>query len=86
MQRLCQKRPRRKLSVKGYNSLRQRVLERDGWRCQNCGLSKDLQVHHVTKRSKLGDDALDNLITLCATCHQLLHRFPTSARNVSSWP
>jgi 5-methylcytosine-specific restriction endonuclease McrA len=83
MQRLRQKRPRLKLSTEEYNLLRQRVLERDGWRCQYCGSSIDLQVHHLAKRSKLGDDALDNLITLCVTCHQMQHQFPTIARNVS---
>jgi predicted restriction endonuclease len=70
MDQLRQKRPRLKLSVEDYNLLRHRVLERDGWRCQNCGSSKDLHVHHLKKRSKLGDDALDNLITLCLICHK----------------
>jgi 5-methylcytosine-specific restriction endonuclease McrA len=65
MQRLRQKRPRLKLSAEQYELLRQRELERDGWRCQNCGSAKDLQVHHLIKRSKLGDDAVDRLITLC---------------------
>ena len=40
------------------------------------------------------DDTLDNLITLCVTCHQMQHHFPTITRNVSngdsksanSWP
>src|SRR6266853_6378477 len=54
-------------------SLRRRVLERDGWRCQICGSSADLQVHHQQFRSKLGDDALDNLISLCARCHRQQH-------------
>ncbi len=69
LQQLRKKRPRLKLSARDYHLLRQRVLERDGWRCQNCGSPKDLHVHHLEKRSKLGDDDLDNLITLCATCH-----------------
>jgi len=70
MHQLRQKRPRLKLSPEEYNLLRQQVLERDGWRCQDCGSSKHLHVHHQVNRSKLGNDALDNLITLCATCHQ----------------
>jgi 5-methylcytosine-specific restriction endonuclease McrA len=86
MQRLRQKRPRLKLSIEEYDLLRHRVLERDGWRCQQCGSSKDLHVHHLAKRSKLGDDALDNLITLCVICHQRQHHFPTSAHNGFSEP
>jgi hypothetical protein len=38
---------------------------------------RDLHMHHIEKRSKLGDDDLDNLITLCATCHQRQHRSRT---------
>jgi 5-methylcytosine-specific restriction endonuclease McrA len=46
-----------------------RVLERDGWRCQKCGSLENLQVHHQIKRSQQGDDALANLVTLCAYHH-----------------
>ena len=73
MQQLQQKRPRLKFSAEGYNLLREQVLQRDGWRCQRCGRSKDLHVHHLVKRSELSDDTLDNLITLCSSCHRQLH-------------
>jgi 5-methylcytosine-specific restriction endonuclease McrA len=73
MDELWQKRPRLKLSVVEYKLLRHSVLERDGWRCQNCGLPNKLHVHHLVKRSKLGSDILDNLITLCAFCHYAEH-------------
>jgi 5-methylcytosine-specific restriction endonuclease McrA len=73
MQRIRQKQPRIELSFDEYGVLRDQVLERDGWRCQDCGSSKDLQVHHLVKRSKLGDDILDNLIALCASCHMQRH-------------
>jgi 5-methylcytosine-specific restriction endonuclease McrA len=83
MRRLRQKRPRLKLRDDEYTLLRNRVLERGGWRCQNCGSSKALQVHHQAKRSKLGDDALDKLITICVTWQQMQHHFPAAARNRS---
>ena len=79
MVHLRQKRPRLKLSLKEYNLLRKKVLDRDGWRCQVCGSSTDLHVHHLVRRSRLGDDAFDNLITLCATCHQDEHQ-PSTLR------
>jgi len=50
-----------------------RVLGRGGWRCQKCGSLENLQVHHKTKRSQLGDDELENLIALCAYCHMAEH-------------
>jgi 5-methylcytosine-specific restriction endonuclease McrA len=66
-------RPRLRLTAKEYNLIRKQVLRRDAWRCQDCGSAGDLHVHHLEKRSKLGDDASDNLITLCATCHRRRH-------------
>jgi 5-methylcytosine-specific restriction endonuclease McrA len=35
---------------------------------------KDLQVHHMKPRSQLGGDVIQNLITLCVSCHQRRHR------------
>ena len=73
MHQVRQKRPGLKLSLAEYKLLHHRVLERDRWHCQDCGSSKDLHVHHLKKRSNLGDDALDNLITVCAVCHKRRH-------------
>lgn len=71
--RLRQRRPRLKLDPKRYAILRNSVLERDGWRCQECGAMENLQVHHIKRRSQLGDDAAGNLITLCSNCHGQHH-------------
>jgi len=73
MGKLRQKQPRLRLDPQGCRRLRQQVLERDGWRCQHCGRSTALQVHHIRSRSRQGDDAAENLITLCADCHFQLH-------------
>ena len=59
--------------LKGLMRLRRQVLGRDGWRCQDCGISQDLQVHHIRSRSRLGGDVEENLITLCAVCHGTRH-------------
>ena len=72
--RLRRKQPRFKLSPEEYIVVRKQVLERDGWRCQDCGEVKDLQVHHMKPRSQLGGDVTQNLITLCASCHGKRHR------------
>jgi len=74
MSKFHRKTPRLKLPLAEYQTLRNRVLKRDGWRCQLCGKSTDLHVHHVKSRSSLGDDTMRNLITLCAKCHETLHR------------
>ena len=60
----------------GFWNVREYVLFRDAHCCQWCkGTSKDkiLNVHHIETR-KTGGDHPDNLITLCETCHDLIHR------------
>ena len=57
-------------------NVREYVLFRDGHTCQYCkGKSKDkiLNVHHIESR-KTGDNAPNNLITLCETCHTGYHK------------
>jgi hypothetical protein len=71
--RLRPKRPRIRLQGEQYTQLCRQVLERDNWRCQNCGRTSDLQVHHIGFRSSLGDDSSENLLTLCFYCHRQLH-------------
>lgn len=73
MQRLRQKQPRLRLDPESYDALKIQVLDRDGWRCQDCGSAEMLQVHHLNPRSRLGHDASENLITLCADCHRRRH-------------
>ena len=74
MSRLRERVPRLKLGSEQYRLLRERVLERDGWRCQLCGSPGNLQVHHRKSR-RLGDDSAQNLITLCIDCHRAEHEF-----------
>ncbi|PYX24616.1 MAG: hypothetical protein DMG82_07815 [Acidobacteria bacterium] len=66
-------RPRIKLPPEVYKELQFEVLRRDNWRCQNCGSSQNLQVHHQKFRSRRGDDCEQNLISLCAQCHSSMH-------------
>jgi len=69
-----QKRPRIRATPTLYAKLHRDVLERDGRCCQQYGSFMKQDVHHVKRRSALGDDAETNLITLCRQCHQILHR------------
>ena len=65
--------PRIQLIPEVYQKLCRQVLRRDGWRCQQCGRRTNLQVHHMQLRSQSGDDAEENLITLCSDCHEWIH-------------
>jgi 5-methylcytosine-specific restriction endonuclease McrA len=62
-----------KVGPRVYGRLVKKVLERDQWRCQKCGSLENLQIHHKVKRSQQGNDALQNLVTLCAYCHLSEH-------------
>ena len=61
-----------------WAAIRSQVLERDGHRCRSCGISsliQPLHVHHLqpfrTFTSMATANALNNLISLCPTCHRL---------------
>ena len=59
---------------------RRKILERDGYKCQQCGLKGTLgkkpgtlQVHHVIYQESGGDNSPKNLTTLCYDCHRDQH-------------
>jgi 5-methylcytosine-specific restriction endonuclease McrA len=43
-----------------YESLRQQILRRDGWRCQSCDSMSNLEVHHREFRSRPGENSEQN--------------------------
>jgi len=72
--RIRPKQPLQRLDPELYEQLRKQILRRDGWQCQICGSRQNLQIHHKQLRSQQGSDDDSNLITLCAGCHEGLHR------------
>lgn len=59
------------------NILKERVRARDNYTCQICGVQENdyyrkLDVHHIDGRKK--NNSLENLITLCESCHIHTHR------------
>lgn len=57
-----------------WDERRKRVLERDGYECQQCGATDtELQVHHLTPISEGGGHGLSNLETVCQSCHAAEH-------------
>ena len=53
--------------------LYQQCFARDGWQCRHCYSRMGLHPHHVIYQSHQGEDALNNLITLCWQCHRAHH-------------
>ena len=58
-----------KYHAKFWRLLREEVLKRDDYTCQHCGSKDDLMAHHKTPARMGGKDEIDNLITLCRSCH-----------------
>jgi hypothetical protein len=58
-----------------FETARRDVWERDGYRCQECGLAVARRsgllpnTHHVVPKAHGGGNTSDNLITLCLPCH-----------------
>lgn len=58
-----------------WETLKKRALKRDNYTCQECGSTECLEVHHIKTRKNYPELAhnLDNLKTLCRTCHLKAH-------------
>ena len=65
------------------DSIKRKVLRRDGYKCTKCGWSHDewnrsdprhLELHHVKPHADGGKNTEDNLITVCTICHDVIHK------------
>lgn len=54
-----------------WRNLRQQVLERDDWTCQECDAPAE-HIHHLTY-AHWGDERLYELVALCFNCHDDAH-------------
>ena len=73
---------------------KKKVFKRDGNACLNCGGEKYLTCHHKTYERFGGQERMDDLETLCFTCHRRLHinlqknkiylRTPVGRRHIKS--
>ena len=58
-----------------WDERRRIIFNRDGGRCQRCGINMELDechIHHIKPRARGGDHSLTNLVTLCRSCHPLM--------------
>ena len=65
-----------------YPERRMQVWERAGGVCEFCRAAACEQTHHLAGRGGPDPHRLDNLIGLCAGCHERAHREPEWARSV----
>lgn len=76
----------RRLDTSEWRRIRREVYERDNWTCQDCEQrclnTKDsrsrpklkIQAHHIVSRRDGGSDEIENLVTLCMSCHHKRER------------
>ena len=65
--------------IPNWERRRLTALDRDGWRCRKCGRAGRLEVHHRQPLKDGGSNDLENLLTLCVSCHKAAHKRPVSA-------
>ena len=77
---------------KDFKAIREKVFERDHYRCACCGYSpfedkefpnrkpRTLQCHHRTYEHLFNEypNHLEDLVTLCSVCHRAIHRAPSN--------
>ena len=57
----------------------------DGYKCRFCGSAKNLVVHHITYEN-VPNENMDDLLTLCKTCHNELHKYDQIRKGSFSLP
>ena len=69
-----------------WEEKREMALERDDYTCQGCGCNENLHVHHIRPLRTFEDDEnphrLNNLVTLCRSCHKQWEGLPVKPQLV----
>ncbi|QLE46474.1 HNH endonuclease (plasmid) [Nostoc sp. C052] len=64
-----------------WKSVRELALKRAGYACQTCNAKTNLQVHHRTYQHRgYEDQHIEDLVTLCNTCHKKIHNIKVKRR------
>lgn len=81
------------IKSKEFKALRDKVLERDNYKCRVCGRSQEeiigtkysLQAHHSNYEhlGKCNEEEFNDLITLCNVCHNAMHKAPSNLKRFS---
>ncbi len=74
-----------KLKDRRWLQKRLRILERDDFKCRDCGVNDSfddigLQVHHCYYKGEPWDVEDDFLLTLCENCHAVRQDFEDALR------
>lgn len=71
-----------------WQKKRLQVLERAGWKCEQCGdADKQMHVHHkrYIKGRKVWEYNLENFEALCGACHEDNHEAKDRINDILAW-
>lgn len=66
-----------------WRKRRERVFERDGYRCQACLENDATEIHHLTY-AHVGHEPLFDLISVCHACHEAITEMDRKRREGNS--
>lgn len=66
---------RKRLEHRFSPTQKEKIKERDDYKCVNCGGTNELRTHHIVPVDDGGSGVIDNGATLCKACHDELHGF-----------
>lgn len=73
------------LKSERWRKLRNERLILDSFRCALCGSPDQLHVHHIYYPNEYGTENINDLITLCPTCHGLIEKLKKEGRHSVRW-
>lgn len=73
----------REAGILGNRAVRERVFDRWGRKCCNCGTTEDLRLDHIVPIVCEGNDIESNLCVLCVQCHHRKHMLDKRPEDVS---
>lgn len=82
MTRVVDFRYRDYIASEGWRKKRQQRLDLDGRMCTNCDATTRLEVHHLTYE-RLGNERMEDLVTMCRECHARHHGLNPGALRVA---
>jgi len=56
-----------------WNEIKAAIITKRGYKCEKCGSTKWIQLHHKNYDFELGKEKAEELILLCNKCHKDLH-------------
>ena len=74
------------LSANVSKEIRKAIYRREGYECAVCGSTRQLEIHHVVKRSRGGSNEPMNLVCLCHLCHCAVHGERPRPRPLDEFP